>query len=436
MNMKKSIDEKALSLNLIKPLYGTIAEIGAGQEVARWFFKVGGAAGTIAKAMSAYDMTFSDDIYGREESGRYVVKSRVLKMLDHEYSLLESRLAKNQKNEKMFFAFANTVAAKSYRCQGDCHGWLGLRFQEHPGSVPNQMILHVRMLDQGNLQQQEALGILGVNLIYACYNHRQDFDTFLTSLLDGDIGHRIEINMVQPEGSTFGPIDHKLVNLKLVKHKLARAVLIPKSGKGSHGGEELYDKQVIIHRGEFDPPMKTDLDILGSARKHYCGSKTKNFCDPYLINEIYFNPEKRNIEHLLKQIEILQKHQQNVMVSGFDRAYKLTEYVAQWTNSQIAVVFPATKIIDILENKRLASLDRLSRIFNEQTRMYIYPVNAEKIPIENRKDPSKKIFGLSDYKASELNCHLYKHLITSGSVQELKDFDKSLALWDSKPLKS
>ncbi len=432
MNMKKSIDEKALSLNLIKPLYGTIAEIGAGQEVARWFFKVGGAAGTIAKAMSAYDMTFSDDIYGKEESGRYVVKSRVLKMLDHEYSLLDSRL-KNQKSEKLFFAFANTVAAKSYKYHGDCHGWLGLRFQQIPGSVPSQMILHVRMLDQSNLQQQEALGILGVNLIYACYNHHKNPDTFLTSLLDGDIAHRIEINMIQPEGPVFSTFDHNLVNLKLVEHKLARAILIPKSGEVSHTGEELYEKQVIVHRGKFDPPLKTDLNLLESARKHYCGSKTENFCDPYLINEIHFNEEEKT-EDLLKRIKTLQKHQQNVMISDFDRTYKLTEYVTQWTDNQIAVVFRATKIIDILENKRLASLDRLSRIFNQRTRMYIYPVNAEKIPLENRKDPSRKIFGLSDYKPSELNYYLYKHLITSGSLQELTDFDESLVLKDSESL--
>ena len=430
----KSIDEKALSLNLIKPLYGTIAEIGAGQEVARWFFKVGGAAGTIAKAMSAYDMTFSNDIYGKEESGRYVVESRVLKMLDHEYSLLESRLTETQENKKLFFAFANTVAAKSYKYQGDCHGWLGLRFQQTPNSIPNQVILHVRMLDQSNLQQQEALGVLGVNLIYACYNHFKNIDTFLKSLMDGHLEHRIEVNMIQLEGSIFGSVDNHLVNLKLVKHKLTRAVLIPGSGKISHTGEELYEKQVIIHRGQFNPPLKTDLDILESARKHYCGSKTKNFCDPYLINEIYLNEKEEKTENLLKQIQVLQKYRQNVMVSDFDRTYKLTEYIARWTNNQIAVVFRATKIIDILENKRLASLDRLSRIFNERTRMYIYPVDAEKIPRENRKNLSKKIFSLSDYKPSELNHYLYKHLISSGSLQELIDFDNSLVLEKSKPL--
>ena len=425
ISMYKSIDEKALSLNLIKPLYGTIAEIGAGQEVARWFFKVGGAAGTIAKAMSAYDMAFSDDIYGKEKSGRYVVKSRVLKMLDHEYSLLESRLTKDQNDEKLFFAFANTVAAKSYKYQGDCHGWLGLRFQQNPSETPSQVFLHVRMLDQNNLQQQEALGVLGVNLIYACYNHHESLSDFLPSLMDGDLDHRIEINVIQLEGSVFGPIDENLLNLMLVKHGLTNAILLPSSGKPSHLGEELYEKQVIIHRKKTNL-QKEDSEtrpindsVLESARKYYCGSKSKNLCDPYLIEEIYLNPEEKNFECFLKKVQHLHENGKNVILSSFDLTYKLTEFIAQWTDNQIAVVFRATKLIELFESKEPVSLDRLSRIFNQKTYMYIYPVNSDDIPLENRKDPTKKTFGLSDYKPSTANLYLFKHLIKTGSIQEL-----------------
>ena len=422
--MHKSIDEKALSLNLIKPLYGTIAEIGAGQEVARWFFKVGGAAGTIAKAMSAYDMAFSDDIYGKEKSGRYVVKSRVLKMLDHEYSLLESRLTKDQNDKKLFFAFANTVAAKSYKYQGDCHGWLGLRFQQSPSEAPSQVFLHVRMLDQNNLQQQEALGILGVNLIYACYNHHKNLSDFLLSLMDGDLNHRIETNVIQLEGPVFPSIDNNFVNLMLVRHGLTRAILLPHSGKISHLGEELYEKQVIIHREKTSlqkNDSKTndpDNSILESAKKHYCGSKTKNFCDPYLIEEIYLNPEE-DLEPFFKRVRFLHDKGKNVIVSSFDLTYKLTEYIAQWTDNQIAVVFRATKLIELFEGKETVSLDRLSRVFNQKTCMYIYPVDSGEIPLENRKDPKKKTFGLSDYNPSTANHDLVKHLIKSGSIQEL-----------------
>ena len=423
--MEKSIAEKALSLNLTRPLYGTIAEIGAGQEVARWFFKVGGAAGTIAKAMSAYDMKFSDDIYGKEQSGRYVVKSRVLRMLDHEYSLLQSRLTE-ENNEKFFFAFANTVAAKSYKYQGDCHGWMGLRFQHKPNDPPSQVTLHVRMLDPGNPQQQETLGILGVNLIYACYNYHLDFDQFLISLMDGDLKHRMEINTIQLEGSVFENPDSGLLHLKLVEHGLTPVVLLPKSGETSHIGEELYEKQLIIHPGNFDPPLQTDLDILRSARNHYCSSKDHDLCDPYLVSEIRFHHKQTNTKDILHRVELLQNHEQNVMISDFDHIYKLTEFVARFTDNHINVVFRATKIIEIFENKDLTSLDRLSRIFNERTRVYIYPVKADKVPTQNRKDPSKKIFGLSDYKASNPNHYLYKYLITSGYIQELTGFDQDL----------
>lgn len=429
--MTKSTAEKALSLNLVKPLYGSIAEIGAGQEVARWFFKVGGAAGTIAKAMSAYDMTFSDDIYGKEDSGRYVVESRVRKMLDHEYSLLESRLSEQENNEKFYFAFADTVAAKSFKYSGDCHGWMGLRFQTNPTEAPSQVVLHVRMLDPNNLHQQEDLGILGVNLIYACYNYHDNMDIFLKSLHEGGIADSIEVNLVHLEGPRFEKCDATETNLLLVKNRLTKTVLFPDTRQASHLAEELYGKQVIIHRGQFAPPLQTDIDILRSARDHYCGQKVEGLCDPYLVSEVFYNPEEESFTDLVSRVELLKKCQQNVLVTVFDRTYKLTEYVAQFTSNHINVVFRATKIIEILENTKLASLDRLARIFNERTRMYIYPVDASKVPDANKIDSSLELFNLSNYKPSELNHYLYKHLIASEYIQELVNFDATLAKWDS-----
>lgn len=429
--MQKSTAEKALSLNLIKPLYGTIAEIGAGQEVARWFFKVGGAAGTIAKAMSAYDMTFSDDIYGKEKSGRYVVESRVRKMLDHEYRLLETRLSEKDNREKYFFAFADTVAAKSFKYNGDCHGWMGLRFQLNPTDEPSQVILHVRMLDRTNLHQQEALGILGVNLIYACYNKHQDLNSFFPSLFDGELNHRVEINLIRLEGPLFADVDKAQADLLLLEHGLTPTVLINECNEASHLAEELYQKQVIIHRGSFNPPLLTDMDILRSARDHYCGQKVEGLCDPYLISEVRYDRKNESFAELCQRVQLLQKCKQNILVTSFDRTYKLTEYVAKFTDNHINIVFRANKLIDIFENKRLASLDRLARIFNERTRMYIYPVDASKIPDANKVNPKIQIFNLSDYKPSELNKHLFTHLLVSGYIQELSNFDSKLAVWDS-----
>ncbi len=431
MNNKKSTAEKALSINLNKPLYGSIAEIGAGQEVARWFFKVGGAAGTIAKAMSAYDMTFSDEIYGKTDGGRYVVESRVRKMLDHEYSLLESRLSEKDKNEKFFFAFADTVAAKSFKYTGDCHGWMGLKFQQTATEKPSQVILHVRMLDQTNLHQQEALGILGVNLTYACFHKSKNIEDFLESLMDGGLENRVEINVVHFEGPHFVTVDPIEASLLLIDKKLCQTVLIPESGVVSHLAEEFYDKQVIIHRGSFDPPLQTDIDILRSARDHYCGNKTEGLCDPYLVSEIYYNRSKDSFGDLIRKVQLLRKCKQNILITEFERTFRLTEYVAMFTNNHINVVFRATKVIQILENERLASLDRLSRIFNERTRMYIYPVDSANIPKNLQVDPKQKLFNLSNYKPSELNIHLYRHLMASEYIQELTNYDEKLAIWDS-----
>ncbi len=431
MKNNKSTAEKALSINLNKPLYGSIAEIGAGQETARWFFKVGGAAGTIAKAMSAYDMTFSDEIYGKTDSGRYVVESRVRKMLDHEYSLLESRLSEKKKNEKHFFAFADTVAAKSYKYSGDCHGWMGLKFQQSATEEPSQVILHVRMLDQTNLHQQDALGILGVNLTYACFHKSDNIGDFLESLLDGELENRIEVNVAHFEGPLFKDVDPLEASLLLIEKKLCKTVLIPESGIASHLAEEFYEKQVIIHRGTFDPPLQTDIDILRSARDHYCGNKTEGLCDPYMVSEVFYDRKKDSFQDLKKKVALLRRCQQNILITEFERTFKLTEYVAMFTNNHINVVFRATKIIQILENERLASLDRLSRIFNERTRMYIYPVDAAKVPKKLQKDPSQKLFNLSNYQPSELNINLYRHLMASEYIQELNNFDPELAVWDS-----
>ena len=184
--------QKALKVNLDPTKYGTFAEIGAGQEVARWFFRVGGAAGTIAKSMSAYDMTISDAIYG--QSDRYVSRQRLHKMLDHEFGLMLERLQAKRGADTRFFVFADTVAAKSFKGTGECHGWMGIRFQNQPGAEPSQIIIHVRMLDRENLQQQEALGIIGVNLVYGAFYLSNDPKAFIGSLLDDLTHERVEVD--------------------------------------------------------------------------------------------------------------------------------------------------------------------------------------------------------------------------------------------------
>ncbi|MCE9542126.1 MAG: TonB-dependent receptor, partial [Verrucomicrobia bacterium] len=206
-------NKKAFEINMAKPIYGTFAEIGAGQEVARRFFHVGGAAGTVAKTISAYDMTFSDAIYGK--STRFVSRQRLGEMLDHEYGLLIERLDEKVGAERTFFAFADTVSARSYKSKNECHGWMGVRFQSAPRSEPNDIILHVRMLDEENLAQQEALGIVGLNLIYGAYFLRRDLKAFIGSLLDDLDPTRIEIDMVRFSGPAFAMVDNRIMCLEL-----------------------------------------------------------------------------------------------------------------------------------------------------------------------------------------------------------------------------
>ena len=137
---------KALKINLDPRWYGTFAEIGAGQEVVRWFFRVGGAAGTIAKSMSAYDMKVSDAIYGHAD--RYVSRDRLQAMLDREFDLDVERLGQQRGEDTSFFAFADTVVARSYRGSNECHGWMGIKFQSRASDQPSQIVMHVRMLDE------------------------------------------------------------------------------------------------------------------------------------------------------------------------------------------------------------------------------------------------------------------------------------------------
>ncbi len=202
-------NKKAFAINMDKAIYGTFAEIGAGQEVARRFFHVGGAAGTVAKTISAYDKTFSDAIYGK--SSRFVSRQRLGEMLDHEYDLLIERLDEKSGAEKTFFAFADTVSARAYKTKNESHGWLGVRFQTFPRSQPHEIILHVRMLDDHNLAQQEALGIVGVNLIYGAYFFRKDPKVFIASLLDDLDASRIEIDVIRFSGSDFAMIDNRIM---------------------------------------------------------------------------------------------------------------------------------------------------------------------------------------------------------------------------------
>src|SRR4029077_15950907 len=250
--------------NLDRRRYGTFAEIGAGQEVVRWFFRVGGASGTIAKSMSAYDMAVSDAIYG--ECERYVCRKRLEAMLDHEYALNLNRLSQSRGETTAFFVFANRVSARNFHGTNECHGWMGVRFQAHPGEPESQIILHVRMLDTENALQQEALGIVGVNLLYGAFFLSSEPELLIESLVDGLTTKRIEIDMIEFSGIEFRQVDNRLMSMKLVQVGLSGAAMFDPDGTVLQPSEVLHKKNVLVERGSFRPVCHVNIDMLRSAR--------------------------------------------------------------------------------------------------------------------------------------------------------------------------
>src|SRR5438477_1572642 len=258
---------KALKINLDPRWYGTFAEIGAGQEVVRWFFRVGGAAGTIAKSMSAYDMKVSDAIYGHAE--RYVSRGRLQAMLDREFDLDVERLGKERGDDHCFFAFADTVVARSYRGGNECHGWMGVKFQAQPHDEPSQIVMHVRMLDVEAFAQQEALGIVGVNLLYGAFFQHHEPDKLIESLLDRLTTGRVEIDMIQFRGIEFRGVDNRLMALKLVQLGLSGVAMFGPDREVLQPSEVLRKKAILVERGSFRPPTNVNLDMLETAKARF-----------------------------------------------------------------------------------------------------------------------------------------------------------------------
>src|SRR6202030_4392905 len=262
--MDVGTNRKAFQINLDRQKYGTFAEIGAGQEVARRFFHVGGAAGTVAKTMSAYDMTFSDAIYG--PAGRYVSRKRLQTMLDHEYSLLIERLNQKLGGVRTFFVFADTVAARSFKQHNESHGWLGVRFQPEPRGEPSQIIIHVRMLDESNVDQQEALGIIGVNLLFGAFYHPQP-EKLIASLQENLDPNRMQVDLIKFSGPAYAGVDNRLMSLQLVSQGLTDAVIFTaEGGEMVQAADILYKKSILVERGSFRPVTYATNDMLTGAR--------------------------------------------------------------------------------------------------------------------------------------------------------------------------
>ena len=383
---KLTTKEKALKVNLDTKIYGSFAEIGAGQETAAIFFKAGGASGTIAKTMSAYDMAFSDAIYGAEESGRYVCEPRLMKMLDKEYKLLPMRLPERAQDTK-FFAFANTIEALNYRRTNQGKGWIGVRFQMEPGKPPNDCVLHVQMHDNDSLLQQQAVGILGANLIHGCFFHHDDPEQLLLSLMDGLSRVRIEIDFFRLSGPDFQDVDNRLFSLKLVKHGLTSATMFAPDGTVKQPADTLYKKNILILRGRFRPPTHVNVDMLKCGLEQFSQEEDVDQGRMLAVTELTLNNlyqsgnDRSSIDEkdFLDRVDILCSLGHTVMISDFQEYYKLISFLSKYNRGKkIGVILGINNLLSIFDEKYYeflqgGILESFGSLFGRNVKMYVYP---------------------------------------------------------------
>lgn len=417
---KLSTQEKALRINLSRAIYGSFAEIGAGQEVAANFFKVGGASGTVAKTMSAYDMKFSDAIYGHTD--RYVCEERLIRMLDHEYVLLPERLPHRIETTR-FFAFADTVESLNFERTNQGHGWIGLRFQTKPMAEPNDCVVHVKMHDTDPLQQQLALGMVGVNMIYSCL-FLEEPEEILMSLLDGLSTRRIEIDMFRLTGPDFKHVDNRLMALKMVKNGLTKAAMFGPDGNVMQPTDELYKKNVLVLRGRFRPPTHVNVDMLLASRRHFKNEPDVDRSKIVLITELTLNDLSSdgtiNETDFLHRADIICSLGQNVLISNYFEYYRLVDYLSKITRGKkigiIMGIYALQKVFDekTYENLRGGILECFASLFGNNVKLYIYPAL--------QKD-GKTLFKLKDFELTlpENLKQLFRYLMDNNKLEDVRN---------------
>lgn len=417
-------DQKALEINLDETIYGTFAEIGAGQEVARHFFKVGAAAGTIAKTMSAYDKIYSDEIYGIEHSGRYVCEARVNKMLDHEYVLMEERLQKHMP-DRNFFVFADTVAALNYSRTISGNGWMGVRFQLSPTGRPNDLVIHVKMLDNDTQLQQAAIGILGVNLIYACYYYNHDPELLVRSLNDSLEG-RVIIDMIRLEGPDFVNVDNRLLCLLLVKFGLTEVSIFGSNGQSKHASEFLYKKSVMVVRGNFRPPTLVSVDVFKAGFTQFLKEPEVEPQTAALLAELTLDNLEVDgtisYQDFLDRAISLCELGHSVIISNCSNHQCLINYLADYKISKLGLVIGVRELLEIINQKYHANRDgrllvAFGELFTRNIRIYAYPVKEE----ETGEIITGKILPVPDGIK-----FLYQYLLDSQHIVDIEAFNAGL----------
>ena len=435
MNEKLSTAQKALKINLDPTIYGTFAEIGAGQEVAGNFFKAGAASGTVAKSISAYDMIFSDSIYGKEESGRYVCQPRLIKMIKYEYELVLARLQEKKKNDK-FFAFANTVSARNFHGTNEAHGWLGIRFQDQVGAPCSELVVHIRMHDNSNILQQKAIGIIGVNMIYASFFKNTNVEDIVDTLMDNLSRSRIEIDMISISGNAFKNCDNRLLNLQLLEKGLTDAVLFNQKGEISLPSDELYKKNILIARGSYRPPTFVNTDLMKTGRNNF--SRDLKIEESEVLNLAEITITNLNSagefahEDFLARVDLLSSINQPVIITNFPQYFKLSTYLRRFKPKNVAIVLGAYNFMQIFDDQYNRegenTLEAIGQLFRPNVCIYLYPFREE--------NESDELIKLSTMKVTEKNAPLLEYIKATGQVKDLVGFDDSiLHIYSRKVLK-
>jgi len=419
---------KALKINLDANIYGTFAEIGAGQEVARNFFTAGAASGTVAKTMSAYDMVFSNSIYGTESSGRYVTKSRLEKMLQHEFELLTERLDGPQYATKTFFAFADTVTTLNFNKSNDPHGWLGIRFQTQPGGPSNDIVFHVRLLDSDASLQQNVLGVLGVNLVYAAYFYHQDIQTMIESLVDNLAIGSVEIDMISLNGPAFAGADDRLVNLYLIAKGFSSAAIFNPEGEACQSKDLLYKKDVMILRTKYGQKSTPNFHLFNTAIEQFKRSQKLKDENVMVLIEVLMtnlleNQDELSAEDLKSfavRAEELYKTGNYVIVSNFTRNHKLAQFLSRCKPNSVGISTNIANLRNIFNSKNYGEnytdelLAYVSDLFSKNVKLYAYPyldkssntiINTQNMPVSPEAKP------------------LFDFLVSNAYITDIEDFD-------------
>ncbi|MBR5213484.1 MAG: TonB-dependent receptor [Akkermansia sp.] len=416
--------EKAFRINMDKRIYGTFAEIGAGQETANWFFRSSGAAGTVAKTISAYDMTVSDTLYGPVR--RYVSQERLEQMMDYEYTQLINRLGEKRGADTCFFSFCNTVKCKGYKDNGPWSAWIGVRFQLRPEAPPSDFVMHVRLLVPDHDIQMRVLGILGVNLLHAIYYNREHMDEFVNSVSENLDRSMYEIDFMRFSGNGFSMFDNRLLALELVRNGISEATLFCPDGSVIPPADFLYKRPIVLMRGSFLPICNIHMEMMDSVRVKFTESltpaqqeKVVDICEISLSNLLRGNDV--DLLDFIDRVDALAALGKTVMVTNITHFHRISTLLNQYTNEPVAIALSIGLLNELFKDKWAdipgGILASIGLCFVNKTKFYV-------TPWINRKTGEYVTAGT--YIAPEKYQYLYKHLLDNGDIISVPYFNQKL----------